>query len=660
MINKILIANRGEIACRVIATAKKMGIKTVAIYSQIDANSLHVQQADEAVCVGPAPSAESYLRIDKILQICQQLKVDAVHPGYGFLSENASFAEACAQQGVIFIGPPASAIRAMGSKSAAKQIMEAAGVPLVPGYHGDDQSRDIIKHAADEMGYPVLLKAAAGGGGKGMRQVWSESEFDDALVSAKREAKASFGDDIMLVEKYLPAPRHIEIQVFCDQQGKGVYLFERDCSVQRRHQKIIEEAPAPAFSQTLRTQMGEAALRAAAAINYVGAGTVEFLLDTDGSFYFMEMNTRLQVEHPVTEYISQQDLVEWQIRVAQGEALPKAQNELSIHGHAFEARIYAEDPNNQFLPDTGHIAFLRTPTPTRDLRVETGVQQGDDISVHYDPMIAKLVVWGEDRQIALRKLIRALEQYQLAGFSTNVEFLKTLSAHPAFMAAELTTTFIDQHFDSLFATPVLSHVDVACMAAAVYCQRQPHRLTSSVWSRLSGLRLNHNEQTALTLNVNDQLVEVTVTRLTCGELPSLRVDYAGNSASVQINDAGEHGLNLTVDGLNQAFTLFHADNAYTLFGNQQTLQFTHVQPDLGEHQDNDSENAVNAPMNGTVVAVLVSQGDTVVEGTPLVVMEAMKMEHTIKAPGNGIVEELFYQVGDLVDGGQPLVEFAHD
>ena len=393
MFTKILIANRGEIACRVIKTAKKMGILTVAVYSDADKDALHVHMADEAVYLGPSPSRESYLLGDKVIAAALRTKAQAIHPGYGFLSENADFCRSCSENDLIFIGPPVAAIEAMGSKSAAKNIMAKANVPLVPGYHGDDQSEQILKKSADDMGYPVLLKATAGGGGKGMRQVWHENEFSDGLAAAKREAMSSFGDDRMLVEKYLTQPRHVEIQVFCDNYQNAVFLFERDCSVQRRHQKVIEEAPAFKMSNALREEMGASAIQSAQAIGYQGAGTVEFLLDVDGSFYFMEMNTRLQVEHPVTEMISGQDLVEWQLRVAANEVLPKTQAQLVIKGHAFEARIYAEDPNNDFLPATGKLALLKTPIESEHVRIDTGVRQGDEVSVFYDPMIAKLIVW---------------------------------------------------------------------------------------------------------------------------------------------------------------------------------------------------------------------------------------------------------------------------
>ena len=466
MFNKILIANRGEIACRIIKTAKQMGVLTVAVYSDADKNSLHVHMADEAVYIGPSPSRESYLLGDKVIAAAKKTGAQAIHPGYGFLSENADFCRNCAAENITFIGPPVAAIEAMGSKSAAKNIMEKANVPLVPGYHGDDQSRDIIKKAADDMGYPVLLKATAGGGGKGMRQVWSEAEFDEGLEAAKRESMSSFGDDTMLVEKYLTQPRHVEIQVFCDNHDNAVYLFERDCSVQRRHQKVIEEAPAFSMSQELRAQMGESAIKSAQAIGYQGAGTVEFLLDIDGSFYFMEMNTRLQVEHPVTEMISGQDLVEWQLRVAAGELLPKTQEQLVLNGHAFEARIYAEDANNDFLPATGKLTLLKTPIESEHVRIDTGVRQGDEVSVYYDPMIAKLIVWDENREKALQRLAKALSEYRINGVVTNIDFLYNLATSAPFKAADIDTGFIEKNYDLIFHNdekPLVNELPIAAL-----------------------------------------------------------------------------------------------------------------------------------------------------------------------------------------------------
>ncbi|MFO7536608.1 MAG: acetyl-CoA carboxylase biotin carboxylase subunit, partial [Chloroflexota bacterium] len=450
MFKKILIANRGEIACRVIRTARKLGILTVAVYSDADRDALHVTMADEAIYIGPSPSRESYLVVERIIDAALRTGAEAIHPGYGFLSENANFCRACKEKKLVFIGPPAAAIEAMGSKSAAKNIMEKAGVPLVPGYHGEDQDPSLLKKVSDQMGYPVLLKATAGGGGKGMRQVWAAEEFEEALASAKREARSSFGEDTMLVEKYLIQPRHVEIQVFCDQHGGAVYLAERDCSVQRRHQKVIEEAPAPGVTDALRKQMGEAATRAARAINYQGAGTVEFLLDRAGSFYFMEMNTRLQVEHPVTEMITGQDLVKWQLQIASGEKLPLTQEHIRINGHALEARIYAEDPANDFLPASGTLTFLQPPEESDHVRVDTGVLQGDEVSVYYDPMIAKLIVWDESRDKALHRLTKALAEYRIAGMATNIDFLYNLVCCEAFKRADIDTGFIEKHYEEIF------------------------------------------------------------------------------------------------------------------------------------------------------------------------------------------------------------------
>ena len=447
---KLLVANRGEIACRVIHTAKAMGIRTVAVYSTIDRHALHVTMADESVCIGDAPAKDSYLRIDRVIDACASTGASAVHPGYGFLSENAAFARACADADVTFIGPTPSAIEAMGSKSAAKTLMGEAGVPLIPGYHGEDQSDDCLRDAAESLGYPVLLKAAAGGGGKGMRLVNESSEFDEALASARRESMAAFDDEKMLVEKYLQAPRHVEIQVFCDQHDGAVYLFERDCSVQRRHQKVLEEAPAPGMTAELRERMGEAAVKAARAINYRGAGTVEFLLDANGEFYFMEMNTRLQVEHPVPERISGQDLVEWQIRVASGEPLPLQQSDLRLKGHAIEARIYAEDPDNGFLPATGVLRSYQPPAQHAGLRIDSGVCEGDEVSMYYDPLIAKLICHAASRDQACQALADALAQFHIQGLPTNRTFLYDLVTSKPFLEAELETGFIATHEQILF------------------------------------------------------------------------------------------------------------------------------------------------------------------------------------------------------------------
>ena len=665
MINKLLIANRGEIACRVIKTANTQGIKTVAVYSDADKNALHVQMADEAVYLGPSPSKKSYLRGELIIEKAKELGVDAIHPGYGFLSENAEFANLCAKNNIIFVGPPASAIEAMGSKSAAKHIMEKAGVPLVPGYHGDDQSEAVLKGAADEMGYPVLLKAAAGGGGKGMRQVWSEKEFSQALNAAKRESMASFGDDHMLVEKYLTRPRHVEIQVFCDTHGNGVYLFERDCSVQRRHQKIIEEAPAPNMSQSVREKMGEAAILAAKAINYVGAGTVEFLLDEDDSFYFMEMNTRLQVEHPVTEMITREDLVHWQLTIAEGKPLPKQQNELTLTGHAFEARIYAEDPNNEFLPSTGTLRLLRTPKENDVVRVDTGVVEGDEVSVFYDPMIAKLVVWGENREIALKRLISALGDYYIDGVSTNIDFLKRVATHPAFVAAELTTTFVEKHHDSLFsatsedAASDDTQVNIPVMALLSLLNRKVSRSdkTPSVWSTVGAWRANANHTEILTLLCNQEEVHVGVKHQRHGTEDAWELSVGDNSYNVK-GKLVDSALQATINGYKSTFTFSDNDGVFTLFNKDTHAKFSLISASLGDDNDDNGDANFSAPMNGTIVAHLVEKGVLVKKGEPILVMEAMKMEHSIIAPHDGAVEEFFFNPGELVDGGATLLAFS--
>ena len=665
MINKLLIANRGEIACRVIKTANAQGIKTVAVYSDADKNALHVQMADEAVYLGPSPSKKSYLRGELIIEKAKELGVDAIHPGYGFLSENAEFANLCAKNNIIFVGPPASAIEAMGSKSAAKHIMEKAGVPLVPGYHGDDQSEAVLKGAADEMGYPVLLKAAAGGGGKGMRQVWSEKEFSQALNAAKRESMASFGDDHMLVEKYLTRPRHVEIQVFCDTHGNGVYLFERDCSVQRRHQKIIEEAPAPNMSQSVREKMGEAAILAAKAINYVGAGTVEFLLDEDDSFYFMEMNTRLQVEHPVTEMITREDLVHWQLTIAEGKPLPKEQNELTLTGHAFEARIYAEDPNNEFLPSTGTLRLLRTPKENDVVRVDTGVVEGDEVSVFYDPMIAKLVVWGENREIALKRLISALGDYYIDGVSTNIDFLKRVATHPAFVAAELTTTFVEKHHDSLFsatsedAASDDTQVNIPVMALLSLLNRKVSRSdkTPSVWSTVGAWRANANHTEILTLLCNQEEVHVGVKHQRHGTEDAWELSVGDNSYNVK-GKLVDSALHATINGYKSTFTYSDNDGVFTLFNKDTHAKFSLISASLGDDNDDNGDANFSAPMNGTIVAHLVEKGVLVKKGEPILVMEAMKMEHSIIAPHDGAVEEFFFNPGELVDGGATLLAFS--
>ncbi|WP_116365944.1 acetyl/propionyl/methylcrotonyl-CoA carboxylase subunit alpha [Parahaliea mediterranea] len=660
MFSKLLIANRGEIACRVIKTAKRLGIATVAVYSDADRDALHVQLADEAVHIGPPPARESYLLGERVIQAALDTGAEAIHPGYGFLSENAGFARACEAAGIVFVGPPASAIDAMGSKSAAKQIMEQAGVPLVPGYHGDDQNPAVLKKAADDMGYPVLLKATAGGGGKGMRQVWSAGEFDEALAAAQRESLAAFGDDRMLVEKYLTKPRHVEVQVFCDSHGEGVYLAERDCSVQRRHQKVIEEAPAPGMTPGLRQQMGDTAVQAARAIDYAGAGTVEFLLDEDGSFYFMEMNTRLQVEHPVTEMITGQDLVEWQLRVASGQALPLTQRDITLKGHAFEARIYAEDAANDFLPATGTLAFLQPPEESEFVRVDTGVRQGDEISVYYDPMIAKLIVWDESRERALQRLASALAEYRIGGTVTNVDFLYNLATAQPFRAAELDTGFIERHRALIFHAreqDIAGEVPLAALALLLY-RRQQVRPRACLdpwtpWASHNAWRLNEAHAQHLDIRCHDQDFAITADWL--GD--AWRIHNGNQSTVVKVQLEGDV-LSFEVDGHRQRGTLAATGDSFVLYLAGGAISFNEVPPDTGETDSSGAAGGLSAPMNGTIVNLLVEAGTAVEQGQALLVMEAMKMEHTIRAPAAGTVDGFYYQPGELVDGGAELVNFV--
>ena len=629
MFDKILIANRGEIACRIIKTARAMGVATVAVYSEADRNALHVQMADESVFIGPSPSTESYLLGDNIIQAALETGAEAIHPGYGFLSENAEFCRQCETNNLVFIGPPVESILAMGSKSAAKTIMADAGVPLVPGYHGEDQSPELILQAANNMGYPVLLKAAAGGGGKGMRAVYTEEEFDQALEAAKREARNSFNDDIMLVEKYLLKPRHVEIQVFCDSQGNGVYLFERDCSVQRRHQKVIEEAPAPGMSEALRQKMGEAAIKAAQAINYQGAGTVEFLLDAQGQFYFMEMNTRLQVEHPVTEMISGQDLVEWQLRVASGEPLPCSQEQLQINGHAFEARIYAEDPENDFLPATGRLNILRPPLENANVRVDTGVVEGDEVSIYYDPMIAKLVVWDLDRDRALQRLTEALSNYRIDGLTTNIGFLYNLTTSQAFKNGDVDTGFIEEHHQEIFRLrDTDTDYGAPLAAAAINSLRQQQaqaRAQQSGEPNSPWHLVNHWGLPPSQLQLRLQNKELSLS-------PDSQTDLTGTKLVV-------------------------TESGFDLFTAKGFFQGSEIGPDLGLDSEEGAASSLRAPMNGTLVSTMVEVGAKVHKGDTLLVMEAMKMEHSIEAPSDGLVTEFYFQAGDLVDGGAELLSF---
>lgn len=661
MFTKILVANRGEIACRVIKTARKLGIATVAIYSDADENALHVELADEAVHVGGSKPADSYLQKTRIVEAARLTGAQAIHPGYGFLSENADFARLCAASNIVFIGPPVSAIEAMGSKSAAKNIMETAGVPVLPGYHGEDQSTEVLRNAAENVGYPVLLKAAAGGGGKGMRQIHSAAEFDEGLAATKREAISSFGDDVMLVEKYLQNPRHIEVQVFCDQSGNGIHLFERDCSVQRRHQKIIEEAPAPGMTPELRMSMGEAAVAAALAINYVGAGTVEFLLSSNNSFYFMEMNTRLQVEHPVTEMITGQDLVEWQLKVAAGERLPLAQEQLHIQGHAFEARVYAEDPNNDFLPAAGCLELLETPTASNHIRIDTGVKQGDEVGVFYDPMIAKLIVWDEDRDRALQRLVTALLKYRVRGVKTNIDFLISLASHEAFIGQLVHTGFIAEHRQTLFQPTERQdeHFFVMAMCFLILQQTQTtgnHRDRNNPWSARDNWRINSPQIHKRSITYRGEEYSL-VAEESANQSPREFLVTTPNNC-VQAKAKLEHNkLTIEISGHRQTVAVYKSHSDFTLFTDNGAFDFE-IQPLFVTEDETDIHGSgFTAPMNGTVIEVLATRGQNVKAGSTLVIMEAMKMEHPMKAGTDGIVGEVFYSVGDLVEGGSLILEF---
>ncbi|BEV18035.1 acetyl/propionyl/methylcrotonyl-CoA carboxylase subunit alpha [Herbaspirillum sp. DW155] len=668
MFTKILIANRGEIACRVAATARRLGMATVAVYSDADAHAKHVAACDESVHIGPAPAKESYLCADKIIAAALATGAQAIHPGYGFLSENAGFARACADAGLVFIGPPASAIDAMGSKSAAKALMEKAAVPLVPGYHGERQESDFLRAEADRIGYPVLLKASAGGGGKGMRVVGRSEDFEAALASCKREAISSFGDDRVLVEKYLTRPRHIEIQVFADGHGHCVYLFERDCSVQRRHQKVLEEAPAPGMGEDRRAAMGQAAVAAARAVGYVGAGTVEFIANQDGSFYFMEMNTRLQVEHPVTEMITGLDLVEWQLRVAAGEALPLRQEQLRIHGHAIEARIYAENPEKGFLPSIGTLTRMRSApaveftlaasgaTQPAAVRIDAGVREGDAISPFYDPMIAKLIVWGADRDAALRNMARALAQYQVVGLATNIGFLQRLIAGEAFATADLDTGLIERHREALFPAPLRPAPDTLALAvAALLQQEQRSQSNGDPWARTHGWRLNMPLRRMLSFEDDSGHSSVLVEYGGDGRHWQLQIE--GRTHTLALHEGSAERLLINLDGRTLRADIARDGQWLHLFDgrSQHTLRYLDPMAHAGHAEAEGGR--LTAPMPGKIVALLVDQGATVTQGTPLLIMEAMKMEHTIAAPAAGTVEALRYAVGDQVAEGAQLLDF---
>ncbi len=661
MLESVLIANRGEIACRIIRTAKRLGLRTIAVYSEADADSLFVRMADEAHCIGPAPARESYLRIDAIIEVAKRTKAASIHPGYGFLSERAEFAEACAANGIVFVGPPASAIKAMGLKDAAKSLVQQAGVPVVPGYHGSKQEPDFLRQKAYEIGYPVLIKAVAGGGGKGMRRVEKAADFDAALESAQREASSAFGDPRVLVEKYILSPRHIEIQVFADAHGNVMHLFERDCSLQRRHQKVIEEAPAPGMPDDMRAVMGRAAVEAARAVGYVGAGTVEFIADgreglRPDRFYFMEMNTRLQVEHPVTEAITGLDLVELQFRAASGETLPFGQEDLVINGHAVEARLYAEDPEKEFLPSTGKLWALEFPEG-EGIRIDTGVEAGAEVTPYYDPMIAKIIAHGATRDEALTRLADALGDTIVAGPKTNTAFLKKLCEAKEFRAGQFDTGFIDRNLDALGVGPQPVDAEAVRLGAlallgADYSQRQDKQLSEnqghrSPWHGTDGFQLNGTRRHNLPITVEGERADVMVV------WPKPGADHKEMEVSVEYGDGAsrfwidyepwqERGLVRTVEGV------------LILRNGRQTRVALHDPFDVDlEHMDEGG--SVKAPMHGKLIAVFVQPGDKVEKGQRLAIVEAMKMEHVLVAPADGEVAEIAAEPGAQVAEGARLI-----
>jgi len=664
---KILIANRGEIACRVARTCRELGISTVAVYSDADAGAAHVAACDEAVYIGASAPQESYLNQQRLLEAAKATGAEAIHPGYGFLSENAGFAQACAQAGLVFIGAPAESIRAMGSKSAAKTLMMSAAVPLVPGYHGENQDPALLKTEADRIGYPVIIKATAGGGGKGMRVVNEAQAFLGALESCQRESKASFGDDRVLVERYVSHPRHIEVQVFADKHGNCVYLFDRDCSVQRRHQKVLEEAPAPAVTSPMRQAMGQAAVDAALAVNYEGAGTVEFIVESDErgnaqAFFFMEMNTRLQVEHPVTEMITGEDLVAWQIRVAAGHPLPKLQEDLSVRGHAIEARVYAENPDNQFLPSIGVLHALHFPTADGlRLRIDAGVRPGDAISPFYDPMIAKVIAWGEDRAQALARLARALEQTHVVGVKTNVQFLSRVLACEAFIEPNLSTGLIDQNKDELFVAS--SEAPTTVYAALVAHQLAQERLwlqsiareKDSPWLQTDSWSTKGHLSRTLEFRVfeGDPVKVVLEPSSSSLRLGSETVVWSWSMTGARVD--------LRLDGHRAQASVYQDPrdaSRCAVFVDGRLYDCFYVNPlEVSAGHENDPD-ALSAPMPGKVISILVKPGQAVQRNTPLLVMEAMKMEHTVMAPVDGVIDVIHFEVGEQVVEGAELLTFV--
>jgi 3-methylcrotonyl-CoA carboxylase alpha subunit len=661
--DKLLIANRGEIACRIMRTAKRLGIRTVAIYSDADASALHVALADEAHRIGPAAPEKSYLSISAILAAARRSEARALHPGYGFLAENSAFAEACDKAGVRFVGPPAEAIRLMGSKAAARAAMEQALVPVLPGYHEADQGSERLQQAANEIGYPVLIKPSAGGGGKGLRVVTRAQDFARALAGARREAHSAFGDDRVLIERLLNGARHIEVQIFADAHGNVVHLFERDCSIQRRYQKVLEETPAPGITPGLRSRLGAAATDAARAVGYLGAGTVEFLLDPKGAFYFIEMNTRLQVEHPVTEMITGQDLVEWQLLVAAGEPLPRSQEQLSLAGHAIEARLYAEDPKRNFLPSPGTVRYLCLPEEHQTVRVDTGVRAGDRIAVDYDHLLAKLIVLGNNRSDAIRRLQRSLADCRAAGLATNLAFLTSLARHPNFRRGAVDVGFVQDHREELSATAAEVDAEVlalACLSVLLDREEQAKAAARrsgdpfSPWHTVTGWRLHASSESRVDFELEGKAI--TVTARSDGEhfqldspLGSVRARGTRNPDGELLAELGEKRIRCTV---------FRHDETLILWCGDACFELTVRDPDRRAAAQHRPGGQLTAPMPGKIVAVYVEPGTEVKRGEPLLVLEAMKMEHTVAAPANGTVAAIRFRTGERVSEGDELVDFT--
>jgi 3-methylcrotonyl-CoA carboxylase alpha subunit len=668
MFSKILIANRGEIACRVIRTARHLGIRTVAVYSEADANAQHVRQADEAYCIGGPRPQESYLRGDAIIEVAERCGAQAIHPGYGFLSENADFADAVEAAGIVFIGPKAASMRKMGSKAGAKELMHAAGVPVVPGYTGEDQSPDVLQREADAIGYPLMIKAAHGGGGKGMRIVRSAAEFAANLESCQREARNAFGRDRVLLERYVEKPRHIEIQVFADAHGHALHLNERECSAQRRYQKVLEESPSVFLTPELREAMGSAAVAAARAIDYVNAGTVEFIVGQDGGFYFMEINTRLQVEHPVTEFVTGLDLVEWQLRVAAGEALPLKQEDIRQDGHAIEVRLYAEDPEAGFLPGSGKLERLRLPTANAHVRIDSGVVEGDTVTIFYDPMIAKLIVCDRDRPRALARLRDALAQCDIAGPKSNIDFLERLARHPAVVQGTIDTSYLDRHLDEFVSASAqeeaVADTDLLLAAATVQLLTQEQSTRdaarnsadpTSPWAIADGWRLGHGGHRSLAFMHRGQRIELR----THGSNGEYRIEGVGSGNTAPIVSGARlegDSLGLRIDDRSRRFTVLEQGRRVVVHDGEKRLSlepvamYRHEQATAGSGADR-----VTAPMPGRVVMVRAASGDKVEAGQEVMVIEAMKMELSLKAPRAGIVKEVRAASGDFVEADAVLV-----